>query len=146
MRLSLLARLLSSLLWPQQRSALLLTLPSHLTSLTATDLLAPAHIINLCRLQPFWLMMIYAGGIEGSGTWDTGQEKATGSGVLTTQVVPRCRGAPPRQTRAAVQEGGEGRVWVGVVRGIDLKVQGQWRTLTHSTSWKCHTVRCQRAS
>lgn len=29
-------------------------------------------------------MMIYARGIEGSGTGDTGQEKGTGASVLTT--------------------------------------------------------------
>ncbi len=28
--------------------------------------------------------------------------------------------------------------------GIDLQVQGRWRRVTRGTSWKCHTVRCQR--
>lgn len=54
-------------------------------------------------------MMIYAGGIEGLGTGDTGQEKGTGAGVLTTHAVPRCHSATPWQAGAVVQEGGEGR-------------------------------------
>ncbi len=29
--------------------------------------------------------------------------------------------------------------------GSDLQVQGRWRRVARGTSWKCHTVRCQRA-
>lgn len=50
-------------------------------------------------------MMIYAGGIEGSGTGDTGQEEGTCAGVLTTHVVPLCHSATLWQAWAAVQEG-----------------------------------------
>lgn len=49
--------------------------------------------------------MIYAGGIEGSGTGDTGQEKGTGAGVLTTHVVPQCHSATLWRAGVAVQEG-----------------------------------------
>jgi len=76
---------------------------------------------------------------------DKGQEKGTGVGVLTIHVVPTV----PRYggAEAAVQEGEKEEVecggWGGWVS--DLQLQGQWRRVAHSTSWKCHTVRCQRA-
>lgn len=97
-------------------------------------------------------MMIYAEGIEGSGTGDTGQEKGTGAGILTTHVVPQCHSATLWRAGAPVQKGGEkeevvqqGEEEEEEGRDSDLQVQGQWRRVARGTSWKCHTVRCQRA-
>lgn len=90
-RLSLLDSPLSSVLWPQQRSVPLLTLPPHLTSQTARGLLPPARIINLWRLESLWLMMISAEGTEGwGGHWIRGWK---GGQVLAFWPPMRCHKA-----------------------------------------------------
>lgn len=54
---------------------------------------------------------------------------------------PQFHSATLWQAWAAVQEVEREEVERG---GSDLQVQGQWRRVISRTSWKCHTVRCQR--
>lgn len=68
--------------------------------------------------------MIYARGIEGSGTGDAGQEKGTGAGDLTTRAMPQCHSATPWRARAVVQEGEKAEVGGGGRGTVTFKFRG----------------------
>lgn len=89
--------------------------------------------------------------LEGQRAWGQGiqgHEKGnTGAAVFDhpCDATMPLHGVPGLQIKSGEKEEFEQKREGEEVGGSDFQVQGQWRRVARGTSWKCHTVRCQRA-